>query len=61
MEKLSFEQLIKELEQVVKDLENKDISIDDAVVKYQRGIELSKLCHEMLTKAEAVIVKESNE
>ena len=33
MEKVSFEQLIKELEQVVKDLENKDISIDDAVVK----------------------------
>lgn len=58
MEKMNFEDLIKELEQVVKDLENKDISIDDAVVKYQRGIELSKLCHEMLTKAEAVIVKE---
>lgn len=59
MDKVSFEELIKELDQVVKDLENKDISIDDAMVKYQRGMEISRLCHEMLKKAESLLVKEA--
>lgn len=61
MEKKSFEELMKELEQIVKELENKDISLDDAVKKYQRGIELANLCHTMLKEAESVIVKEVNE
>lgn len=59
MEKKTFEELMKELEEVVKELENKDISLDDAVKKYQRGLELTKLCHEMLKQAESVIVKEA--
>ena len=58
MEKKSFESLLKELEQVVKDLENKDITLDESVKKYQRGIELSKQCYEMLENAEKLIVKE---
>ncbi len=58
MEQKSFESLLKELEQVVKDLENKDITLDESVKKYQRGIELSKQCYEMLENAEKLIVKE---
>jgi len=58
MEKKSFESLLKELEQVVKDLEDKDITLDESVKKYQRGIELSKQCYEMLENAEKLIVKE---
>ncbi|MDL2292729.1 exodeoxyribonuclease VII small subunit [Acholeplasma sp. OttesenSCG-928-E16] len=58
MEKKSFEELLKELEVTVKELENKDISLDDAVKKYQKGLELSKECYKMLSEAEAVIVKE---
>ena len=54
----TFEQLMQELEQVVKELENKDISLDDAVKKYKLGLELAKKSHEMLVKAEEVIVKE---
>jgi exodeoxyribonuclease VII small subunit len=58
MENQTFESLLKELEQVVKDLESKDITLDESVKKYQRGIELSKTCYEMLEKAEKLVVKE---
>lgn len=58
MEKKTFEALLKELEGVVKDLENKDIMLDDAVKKYQLGLELSKQCYQMLEEAEKLIVKE---
>lgn len=58
MEKKSFEVLLKELEGVVKDLENKDIPLDEAVKKYQLGLELSKACYQMLEEAEKLIVKE---
>lgn len=59
MQEKSFEELMKELEQVVKELENKDIALDDAVKKYKRGLELTTKCHEMLKQAESVIVKEA--
>ena len=38
---LSFEECLKELEEVVAKLESKDISLDDAVKYYQKGLELS--------------------
>ena len=58
MEKKNFEELLKELESVVKALENKDISLDEAVKKYQLGLDLSKECYKLLSEAEEVIVKE---
>lgn len=58
MEQKSFEELMKELEQVVKDLENKEIALDEAVKKYQRGLELSKICFQMLQDAEKLVVKD---
>ncbi|MBN2300759.1 MAG: exodeoxyribonuclease VII small subunit [Acholeplasmataceae bacterium] len=58
MEKKTFEELLKSLEQVVKDLESKDIPLDEAVKKYQLGLELSKSCYQMLEEAEKLIVKE---
>ncbi|MCR1808752.1 exodeoxyribonuclease VII small subunit [Haploplasma modicum] len=61
MENKSFEVLMAELEQLVKELENKDIPLDDAVKKYQKGLELTKVCHQMLKDAEEVIVKEVKE
>ncbi|HHT54952.1 MAG TPA: exodeoxyribonuclease VII small subunit [Acholeplasma sp.] len=61
MENKTFEELMAELEQVVKELEDKDISLDDAVKKYQLGLELTKKSHQMLKEAEAVIVKEAKE
>jgi exodeoxyribonuclease VII small subunit len=57
MENKSFESMLKQLETVVKKLEDKDIPLDEAVTSYQEGLLLAKACYDMLTKAEAVLVK----
>ena len=54
---LSFEECLKELEEIVAKLESKDISLDDAVKYYQKGLELSKRCYEIFNKTQEVIVK----
>ena len=54
---LSFEECLKELEEVVNKLESKDISLDDAVKYYQKGLELSKRCYEIFNQTQEVIVK----
>ncbi len=45
---LSFEEYLTELEKILRDLENKDISLDDAVKGYTKGVEISKKCYEIL-------------
>jgi len=59
--KKSFEQLLKELEQIVRDLEAKDIQLEAAIKKYQEGIELAKLSYKMLEDANALIMKKADE
>ena len=54
MEK-TFEQSIKELEQVVLELEKGDLSLDDAIAKFEAGIKLSKECESKLDMAEKKI------
>ncbi|MCF7931917.1 MAG: exodeoxyribonuclease VII small subunit [Acholeplasmataceae bacterium] len=61
MEKKTFEELLKDLEAVVKDLESKDIGLDVAVKKYKEGLELSKACYQMLEEAEKLVVREIKE
>ncbi|NLL68976.1 MAG: exodeoxyribonuclease VII small subunit [Acholeplasmataceae bacterium] len=56
----SFEQLLTELEQIVKDLEAKDIQLETAIKKYQQGIELAKLSYKMLDEAQALIVQNAD-
>ncbi len=57
MSEKTFEEALKELEELVKDLENGDLDLSVAVEQYKKGIELSKFCHEKLNEAEQVIVK----
>lgn len=57
MSEKSFEQALVELEQLVKELENGDIELSEAVQKYNDGMKLSAYCHELLQNAEEVIVK----
>ena len=45
---LSFEECLTSLENILKDLENKDISLENAVKGYTKGVELSKKCYEIL-------------
>ncbi|MCG8372906.1 MAG: exodeoxyribonuclease VII small subunit [Balneolales bacterium] len=62
-ERLSFEDALKQLESIVKALENEETTLEDSVVLYQKGIELSKFCSDILDNAELKIsqVNEVNE
>lgn len=48
----SFESLFSELEATVAKLEAGDLSLDESLALFQRGMELSKKCGEMLDQAE---------
>ena len=53
----SFEELMKELEETVKNLENRDITLDDAVKAYSRGLELSKECYKILEDNQKLVAQ----
>ena len=57
MKDQTFEQALEQLEILVKELENGEIELNDAVTKYNDGMKLSKYCHDLLKDAEGVIVK----
>ncbi len=47
-----FESLFSELESTVAKLEAGDLSLDESLALFQRGMELAKKCGEMLDHAE---------
>lgn len=47
MEK-TFEQKIEELENIVKELETGEVSLDDAITKYTEAMKLAKECNDKL-------------
>ena len=49
---LSFEEAMKELEQVVGQLERGDVALDDSIALYERGADLKKRCEAKLKEAE---------
>jgi len=53
---MKFEDLLKELNSIVKELESGELSLEDSIEKYQRGMELSKLSKEKLQSAKEVII-----
>ncbi len=52
MKELTFEESIEELEKTVNELELQKLTLDESVKKFERGMELSKRCNELLEKAE---------
>lgn len=56
-----FEELLKELDEIVKELESGTLTLEESIVKYQRGMELSKLCKEKLLSAKEVVVQKMSE
>ncbi len=57
----NFEELMTELEETVKKLENREISLDDAIKAYSKGLELSKECYEILDKNQKLVTKKMTE
>ena len=57
IEKLNFEQAIKELTAIVGKIEQGQIPLQDSLDQYERGMALIKHCREILQKAEKRIEK----
>ena len=51
LEKLTFEEAMKELEKLVDSLDQGDVSLDDAIATYDRGSQLKDYCQKKLHEA----------
>ena len=51
LEKLTFEEAMKELEKLVDSLDKGDISLDEAIAAYDRGSKLKDYCQNKLHDA----------
>lgn len=52
VDEMSFEQAMKELEQVVDQLDRGDVPLDASIALYERGAALKKRCEDELKRAE---------
>jgi exodeoxyribonuclease VII small subunit len=55
MKKPDFETSLKELEEIVEQLETNDLTLDETLAKYESGIKIHKQCYQTLEKAEKKI------
>ena len=55
MAKKSFEQSLKQLEQIVYEMESGELPLEQAIRKFEEGIELSKFCAQKLEETERKI------
>ena len=72
LDKMFFEDAMKELEKLVDSLDKGDVSLDEAITAYDRGSQLKEYCEKKLNEAkmkietiqssdkEGVIVKQLN-
>ena len=56
-----FEELLTELNDIVKELESGQLSLEDSIEKYKKGMELSNVCKRLLEEAKEVVVKQMDE
>ena len=55
MSKLSFENAMEQLENIVRELESGELPLEKALKQFEEGIKLSKLCSEKLEESEQKI------
>ena len=51
-ENISFEEAMKQLEEIATQLEKNDLDLDTSVKKFEEGMKLSKYCSKILEDAE---------
>ncbi|OGR59154.1 MAG: exodeoxyribonuclease VII small subunit [Desulfobacula sp. RIFOXYB2_FULL_45_6] len=56
VKKQSFESSLKELEEIVKEMESGNLTLEEAVKKYEAGIKQTKFCNDFLNKTEKKII-----
>ncbi len=54
---MKFEEKIKELENIINELENGEIDLEDSIDKYTKAMKLVKECDEKLNKIEKQVSK----
>ena len=57
LQEMSFEQSLKELEEIVSRLEQGDVELERSITIYERGEALRKHCDDLLKRAEAKVEK----
>jgi len=63
MAKVTFEAAMKQLEQIVQELESGNLSLEDSIKKFEEGIKLSKFCSAKLDETEkkiTLLLKDQN-
>ena len=56
-ENLSFEEALVQLENITNDLEKGNLSLEESILAYDKGMKLSELCSSLLKKAEGKLQK----
>lgn len=62
-ENKNFEEMMKDLEEIAKELESGNLTLDQSVKKFEEGMELSKECSKILESAEkkiSILVKDND-
>lgn len=56
-EEKKFEELMEDLEKIVKELENGDADLDSSIEKYTEAMSIIKICNDKLNSAEEKVNK----
>ena len=54
-DEIKFEKALERLEKIVEELEEGNVSLEDALKKYEEGVKLSAVCQKRLSQAEKKI------
>lgn len=54
---ITFEQALKNLEEIVEELNNGELDLEKAISAYERGVKLKNVCEERLQNAKERIEK----
>lgn len=57
----TFDEAMKDLEQIVQKLEQGDVPLEEALDKFQEGIKLSRYCRGIVEEAEKTVTSMANE
>lgn len=63
MAKQTYEKALKNLEDIVKEIESGDLPLEQAIKKFEEGIRLSKFCSQILDETEqkiTILLKDSD-
>ncbi len=63
MTKKTFEDALSRLEEITRDMENGDLSLEDSLKKFDEGIKLAELCNRKLDEAQKkvnILIKKNN-